>query len=57
MSTRTLEPVQVSVVVDVSVDRAWEVFPDGIDRLRLKLAESRRVGPDGVQVQIYQRVE
>ena len=31
------------------------LFPDGIDRLKLKLTESRQVGPDGVQVQVYQR--
>jgi dihydrofolate reductase len=33
------------------------LFPDGIDRLKLKLAETRTVGPDGVQVQIYQSAE
>ena len=33
------------------------LFPDGIDRLKLKLVESRTVGPDGVQVQVYQRAE
>ena len=33
------------------------LFPDGIDRLKLKLAESKTVGSDGVQVQIYQRAE
>jgi uncharacterized protein YndB with AHSA1/START domain len=32
MSTQTLDPVRVSVVVDVSVERAWEVFTDGISR-------------------------
>ena len=31
------------------------LFPDGIDRLKLKLTESRTVGPDGVQIQIYER--
>jgi dihydrofolate reductase len=35
--------------------RGTRLFPDGIDRLKLKLAETRTVGPDGVQVQIYQR--
>ena len=37
--------------------RGKRLFPDGIDRLKLKLAESKTVGPDGVQVQIYQRAE
>jgi dihydrofolate reductase len=35
--------------------RGRRVFPDGIDRLKLKLVESRTVGPDGVQVQVYRR--
>ncbi len=33
------------------------LFPDGIDRLKLKLAESKTVGSDGVQIQIYTRAE
>jgi dihydrofolate reductase len=33
------------------------LFPDGINRLKLKLAETKTVGPDGVQVQIYQRAD
>jgi dihydrofolate reductase len=33
------------------------LFPDGIGRLTLKLADSRTVGPDGVQVQVYTRAE
>lgn len=33
------------------------LFPDGIGRLKLKLAETRTVGSDGVQIQIYQRAE
>ena len=37
--------------------RGKRLFPDGIDRLKLKLAESKTVGTDGVQVQIYQRAE
>ncbi|MBV9414737.1 MAG: dihydrofolate reductase family protein [Solirubrobacterales bacterium] len=35
--------------------RGKRLFPDGIDRLKLKLAESRSVGADGVVVQVYQR--
>jgi dihydrofolate reductase len=37
--------------------RGRHLFPDEIDRLKLKLTESRTVGPDGVQIQIYQRAE
>jgi dihydrofolate reductase len=35
--------------------RGARLFPDGIDRLKFRLAESRTVGPDGVQVQVYTR--
>ena len=35
--------------------RGRRLFPDGIDRLKLKLAESRTVGSDGVQVHVYER--
>ena len=37
--------------------RGRRLFPDGIDRVKLRLAESRTVGPDGVQVQVYERAE
>lgn len=37
--------------------RGRRLFPDGIDRLKFKLAEGRAVGPDGVQVQVYTRPE
>jgi hypothetical protein len=35
--------------------RGKRLFPNGIDRLKFRLAESRTVGPDGVIVQIYRR--
>ena len=35
--------------------RGQRLFPDGIDRLNFTLAEWRTVGPDGVQVQVYER--
>ena len=31
------------------------LFPDGIGRLKLKLTDSRTVGPEGVRVEVYQR--
>ncbi len=37
--------------------RGRRLFPEGIDRLKFKLAESRTVGTDGVQVQVYTRAE
>ncbi|HTP19932.1 MAG TPA: dihydrofolate reductase family protein [Solirubrobacteraceae bacterium] len=37
--------------------RGKRLFPEGIDRLKFKLAESRTVGPDGVQAQVYTRAE
>ena len=35
--------------------RGQRLFPNGIDRLKFTLAESRTVGSDGVQVQVYSR--
>ena len=45
------------MVFPTILGRGRRVFPDGIDRLKFKLAESRTVGPDGVQVQVYERTE
>ena len=45
------------MVFPTILGRGQRLFPDGIDRLKLKLAESRTVGPAGVQVQVYTRVE
>jgi dihydrofolate reductase len=43
------------MVFPTILGRGQRLFPEGIDRLKLKLVESRTVGPDGVQVQVYQR--
>jgi dihydrofolate reductase len=45
------------MVFPTILGRGRRVFPDGIDRLKLKLVESRTVGPDGVQVQVFRRAE
>ncbi len=45
------------MVFPTVLGRGERLFPDGIDRLKFKLAESRTVGPDGVQVQVYSRGE
>src|SRR5919204_1727609 len=45
------------MVFPTVLGRGKRLFPEGIDRLKLKLVESRRVGPDGVQVQVYERAE
>jgi dihydrofolate reductase len=45
------------MVFPTVLGRGKRLFPDGIDRLKLTLADSRQVGSDGVQVQIYQRTE
>jgi dihydrofolate reductase len=45
------------MVFPTILGRGQRLFPDGIDRLQLKLAESRTVGPDGVQVHVYTRAE
>jgi dihydrofolate reductase len=43
------------MVFPTVLGRGKRLFPDGIDRLKLKLADTRPIGPDGVQIQIYQR--
>jgi dihydrofolate reductase len=43
------------MVFPTVLGRGKRLFPDGIGRLKLKLTDSRRVGPDGVQVQVYER--
>jgi dihydrofolate reductase len=45
------------MVFPTILGRGKRLFPDGIDRVKLALAETRTVGPDGVQVQVYQRAE
>ncbi len=45
------------MVFPTVLGRGKRLFPEGIDRLKLKLAELRQVGSDGVQVQIYRRAE
>ena len=43
------------MVFPTILGRGRRLFPEGIDRLKLKLCESRTVGSDGVQVQVYTR--
>jgi dihydrofolate reductase len=43
------------MVFPTVLGRGKRLFPDGIDRLKFKLAESKTVGSDGVVIQIYQR--
>jgi dihydrofolate reductase len=43
------------MVFPTVLGRGRRMFPDGIDRLKFKLTESRQVGPDGVLVQTYER--
>jgi dihydrofolate reductase len=45
------------MVFPTILGRGQRLFPEGIDRLKLKLVNSRTVGPDGVQVQVYTRAE
>ena len=56
LETNLVDELRLMVFPTI-LGRGRRLFPDGIDRLKLKLAESRTVGPDGVQVQIYQRAE
>lgn len=43
------------MVFPTVLGRGKRLFPDGIDRLKFRLAEAKTVGPDGVQTQIYVR--
>ncbi len=43
------------MVFPTVLGRGRRLFPDGIGRLAMRLVESRTVGPDGVQVQVYER--
>ena len=45
------------MVFPTVLGRGKRLFPDGIDRLKLRLTESGRVGPDGVQIQVYTRAD
>ena len=45
------------MVFPTVLGRGRRLFPDGIDRLKLQLAETKTVGRDGVQIQIYKRAE
>jgi dihydrofolate reductase len=42
------------MVFPTVLGRGRRLFPEGIDRLKFRLAETRTAGPDGVQIQIYQ---
>jgi len=43
------------MVFPTILGRGKRLFPQEIDRRRLRLVEARTVGPDGVQVQTYRR--
>jgi dihydrofolate reductase len=43
------------MVFPTVLGRGRRLFPDGIDRLKFKLRETRTVGGDGVVVQVYER--
>ena len=43
------------MVFPTILGRGKRLFPDGIDRRKFQLVEARSVGPDGVQIQIYEK--
>jgi dihydrofolate reductase len=43
------------MVFPTILGRGRRLFPEGIDRRKLRLVEARTIGPDGVQVQTYRR--
>jgi dihydrofolate reductase len=45
------------MVFPTILGKGKRLFPDGVDRLKLKLTDAKTVGSDGVQVQVYERAE
>jgi dihydrofolate reductase len=45
------------MVFPTILGRGRRLFPDRIDRRKLRLVEARTVGPDGVEVHTYRRAE
>jgi len=45
------------MVYPTILGRGKRLFPDGIDRLKLRLAESKPIGDAGIRAEIYQRAE
>ena len=43
------------MVFPTILGRGRHLFPDGIDRRKFRLVEARTVGPDGVQVHVYEK--
>jgi dihydrofolate reductase len=43
------------MVFPTILGRGKRLFPDGIDRLKLRLADTNTVGKDGIQIQVYER--
>jgi dihydrofolate reductase len=43
------------MVFPTILGRGKRLFPDGIDRRKLRLVEARPVRPDGVQVRTFRR--
>jgi dihydrofolate reductase len=43
------------MVFPTVLGRGKRLFPDGIGRLKLRLADTKTVGSDGIQVQTYER--
>ena len=43
------------MVFPTILGRGRRLFPDGIDRRKFQLVEARTVGPDGVQIQVYEK--
>ena len=43
------------MVFPTLLGRGKRIFPDGIDRRKFRLVEAKTVGPDGVQIQVYEK--
>ena len=45
------------LVYPTVLGRGKRLFPEGIDRLKLRLAESRPVGDEGIRLNVYERAD
>ena len=54
LSTRLIDEMRLMVFPTV-LGRGRRLFSDDIDRVRFTLASSRTIGPDGIQLHIYEQ--
>jgi dihydrofolate reductase len=53
LANNTVDELRLMVFPTI-LGRGKRLFPEGIDRVKLKLVEHGRVGPDGVGIEVYE---